>query len=118
MKRKLSILLFIIVVTLINCTALRKTRERPVADEQKSGYHNMDQAQQIKAVKHLTEEEGTNGMTIFETKCGSCHDLPAPDSRDFNSWLVIMKTMSVKAKLSSEQERLVMGYLYAINNSK
>ena len=51
------------------------------------------------------------GKEIFESKCGSCHDLNKPSDYTFKEWNPIMNKMAKKADLDYMQKQNVLGYL-------
>ncbi|MEQ3661469.1 MAG: cytochrome c5 [Flavobacterium sp.] len=55
--------------------------------------------------------ELAHGKTIFETKCGRCHDLVKPESYSKEKWTPIMNSMAKKAKISDEEKALVYNYV-------
>lgn len=56
-------------------------------------------------------DELNQGKDLFAAKCGQCHALPSPKSREPQKWKQVMNVMSVKAKLTPEENRLVTSYL-------
>lgn len=119
--KKYLLPLFLTTVVLMNCSIFKKSSSSSngsssasssESKKEENSYHNMNQEQQLAEVSRLTDQQYNNGMTIYEAKCGSCHDLPKPNSRDVGAWLRIMQSMSVKAKLTNDEEKQVMGYLY------
>ena len=55
--------------------------------------------------------ELVQGKTIYEAKCGKCHDLPKPLSYSKEKWQPIMTSMAEKAKISDEDKELVYNYV-------
>lgn len=51
------------------------------------------------------------GKTIFDNKCGRCHDLPVPEHYTKEKWEPIMNSMAKKAKLSDADKDLVYNYV-------
>jgi len=51
------------------------------------------------------------GKEIYESKCGSCHDLKKPNEYTFIEWNPIMNRMAKKADLDYLQKQNVLGYL-------
>ena len=51
------------------------------------------------------------GKEIFESKCGSCHDLNKPSDYTFKEWNPILNRMAKKADLDYMQKQNVLGYL-------
>ncbi len=54
-----------------------------------------------------------DARAIYAARCGSCHDLPMPDSKPQAAWPHYLKTMAPKARLNAEQSRLVLEYVLA-----
>lgn len=63
-----------------------------------------------------SQEQLTQGNTIFTNSCGNCHKLKLPETRTAEKWNSIIKRMIPKAKLSDEEGKLVRAYVIA--NSK
>lgn len=55
--------------------------------------------------------ELVQGKTIYEAKCGKCHDLPRPAAYTKDKWTPIMNSMAKKAKISDEDRELVYNYV-------
>ena len=51
------------------------------------------------------------GKEIYESKCGSCHNLKKPSEYTFTEWNPIMNRMAKKADLDYLQKQNVLGYL-------
>lgn len=51
------------------------------------------------------------GKSIFEAKCGKCHDMPVPNHYTKEKWTPIMNSMAKKAKISDEEKALVYNYV-------
>lgn len=51
------------------------------------------------------------GKTIFDNKCGRCHDLPVPNHYSKEKWVPIMNSMAKKAKISEADRDLVYNYV-------
>lgn len=54
------------------------------------------------------------GRSRYVARCASCHRLSAPDDAPEGGWGKVLDTMAPKAKLSSEDRRLVEVYLRTI----
>ena len=52
-----------------------------------------------------------NGYSLYVAKCGGCHFLHKINELNENRWLEILPIMSKKAKLTDEQNDLVMKYI-------
>lgn len=112
--KKYSLLYVLTTVVLMNCAVSKKTTSgtsNTEAGSESSSYHNLGPEKQLEAVSNLTSEQYSHGWAIYQAKCASCHELPAPDSHDLSSWLRIMNSMAEKAKLSADEEKEVMGFL-------
>ena len=48
------------------------------------------------------------GKEIYESKCGSCHDLKKPNEYTFMEWNPIMRRMAKKADLDEMQKQNVL----------
>lgn len=55
--------------------------------------------------------ELVQGKTIYDAKCGKCHDLPKPSDYSKEKWVPIMNHMAKKAKISDEDRELVYNYV-------
>jgi hypothetical protein len=61
----------------------------------------------------LSRKERASPKGLYEAKCSKCHRLYEPKDYSGEEWQLWMTNMSQKAKLTAEQERLVIGYLEA-----
>lgn len=69
-------------------------------------------AAETPAVSTLPPEQA-EGKTIFQGKCGSCHTLFPPSSRNVASWEKILPPMARKAKLTDDEAAKVHAYVMA-----
>lgn len=51
------------------------------------------------------------GKQLFESKCATCHALPAPASHTAEEWPEWVKKMAPQAKISGDDEKAVLHYL-------
>ncbi|MBS1934892.1 MAG: hypothetical protein JST96_12900 [Bacteroidetes bacterium] len=58
------------------------------------------------------------GKKIYEANCNKCHRYKAPESRDEAKWDDIIPKMAKKAKLSSDQQELVLKYVVTMSTAK
>lgn len=93
--RKFAFLL-VVVTSLIGCTAKKAVAESAV--------------EEVIDMSNFTPEL-VQGKTIYEAKCGKCHDLPRPLSYTKVKWEPIMKSMAKKAKISDADRELVYNYV-------
>ncbi len=60
---------------------------------------------------NTTIEELKNGQNIYIQKCGNCHYLYRPIRFSEEKWRHEMPEMSVKSKISNDQQTLILKYL-------
>ena len=60
---------------------------------------------------NTTIEDLKNGQNIYISKCGNCHYLYRPIRFSEEKWRHEMPEMSVKSKISNEQQALILKYL-------
>jgi cytochrome c5 len=53
------------------------------------------------------------GYSVYQGKCGGCHNLPNPGDYDQSDWASIMIRMSRKAHLSSDETAQVLAFVNA-----
>ena len=53
------------------------------------------------------------GKTLYEGKCGRCHDLKDPKIYSTDRWSTILKAMAPRARLNDEQTKEVTAYVMA-----
>jgi hypothetical protein len=53
----------------------------------------------------------TRGYAIFDDKCTDCHSLEKPQNFSVDEWNVLMRKMGRKAKLDSNEYKLVFHYI-------
>src|SRR5438045_1560382 len=56
-------------------------------------------------------EKLTAARTLYTNKCGTCHSLKSPDSRSEEAWRKIVPPMAQKAKLTQEEQDMVLAYV-------
>jgi hypothetical protein len=56
--------------------------------------------------------------TLYTNKCGTCHSLKKTNSRDEAQWRKIIPPMAKKAKLSVEEESLILNYVLTMCEAK
>ena len=62
-------------------------------------------------------ENLTQAHTLYMNKCGTCHNLKALSSQDEAGWKNIVPPMAKKAKLTAEEQELVLHYVLTMRNS-
>jgi cytochrome c5 len=63
----------------------------------------------------VTIEQLAQGKVLYAENCGKCHKLYAPASKLDDYWEGITPPMAKRAKLSADQEKLVLQYLVAMS---
>lgn len=58
-----------------------------------------------------TEASLTQGKALYEQKCGTCHELYVPSAFSAAKWPGIVEHMGPLAKISKDDERLVLNYV-------
>ena len=56
--------------------------------------------------------------TLYTNKCVTCHALIEPSSRDEERWRKIVPPMAKKAKLSAEEESMILNYVLTMREAK
>jgi cytochrome c5 len=97
---KKYIVLGLLAVGIVSCTA-KKAVVAPVATTV---------AENTLPTIPLTAELAA-GKTIYEAKCGKCHDLPNNNNYSKERWKPIMVSMQKKAKISDDERELVYSYV-------
>lgn len=59
----------------------------------------------------VTKDQLTTAKTLFDARCGKCHDLPATTDHTAEEWKPIMESMAPKAKLTAEEGNWVLAYV-------
>ena len=54
-----------------------------------------------------------SGQTVYQAKCGGCHDLPRASEYGYSEWSNIMIKMSRKAHLSDTETDQVLAYVHS-----
>lgn len=58
-------------------------------------------------------DEHAAGKSLFNAKCGRCHDLPVPANYTAERWGPIMVAMSQKARLDEDQSKKITAFVKA-----
>lgn len=84
---------------------------------------NTDQAQTKSNVS--TEAELLEGKKLYETNCGSCHELKHPNSQTKEGWKHEVFDMSKKVNreagkevLDAKKQAIILNYLLTASNQK
>ena len=83
----------------------------PLVSSSAKKMNDMSMDEQLAFVGQADAPRLQAGKQLFEAKCGKCHDLYTPQSRDRESWVTIMRSMSTKARLSDPEYAQVCAYL-------
>lgn len=122
----ITLLLFVVACLALNCTPKAKPASSGSSKTSSNGtssksdeepaFGDMTAEQKMSVIANLSDQQYATGMSIYEAKCGKCHTLYDPKSRDAGGWLRVLHPMSKKANLSDKEHKEVAGYLY--NNCK
>ena len=86
------------------------------ADNTDSEWKRKSIDEKFDALGNLGAEHQDLGVEVYNSKCGSCHKLYSPSSRNAMSWIKILDKMAPKAKLNEEQQINVTAFL--VNGAK
>ena len=101
MKKILSVSVFAIFVVFLNACSPKTTPTKTTVE-----------TKEPTTDKNYTVTLNSNyGKEIYESKCGSCHDLNKPSDYTFKAWNPIIDRMAKKANLDYLQKQNVLGYL-------
>ena len=64
-----------------------------------------------------TTTSAARGKELFTSKCGECHDLPAPADHSASEWPTIMADMGPKADLNDADSKLVLDYILSVRGA-
>lgn len=64
----------------------------------------------------ISTEQLATAKTLYDARCGKCHDLPATTDYTQEEWKPIIEKMAPKAKLTEEETNWVLAYVN--NNAK
>lgn len=59
--------------------------------------------------------ESTSGALLWSQNCMRCHNLRNPRERSDRQWDIIVHHMRVRANLTAEEHRAILGFLQAAN---
>jgi len=57
--------------------------------------------------------QGKGGAQLWAENCNRCHNMRDPASYNAGQWIVSMHQMRVRANLTAEEHRLILGFLLA-----
>ncbi|MFN3020249.1 c-type cytochrome [Chryseobacterium sp. TY3] len=61
----------------------------------------------------VTNEQMATAETLYDARCGKCHDLPATTDHTASEWKPIIERMAPKAKLTAEEATWLLAYVSA-----
>ncbi len=64
-----------------------------------------------------TLEKLNAAHTLYTNKCGTCHALKDPFSEDEAGWRKIVPPMAKKAKLTDEEQALILNYVLTMREA-
>jgi cytochrome c5 len=100
MKRILSVSVLAIFVLMFDSCSHKTTPTKTTVETKENSDKN-----------YTVVLNSSYGKEIFESKCGSCHDLKKPSEYTYAEWNPIMDRMARKADLDYLQKQNVLGYL-------
>jgi cytochrome c5 len=113
MKKIVSLILILSIIIIACSRKIVATKETPAAN-------NNSTITQTETTKSNTDVANAaliaQGKTVFETKCGKCHNLKRTIDYTADRWDGILKQMAPKAKLTQEETEQVAAYVKS--NSK
>lgn len=110
---KKDFLFFILILFLLACTPLSKNKTNTLFILPASTYELSNA--QLK-VPGITMERLSAGKKFYISKCSGCHALKNPSGYTVDKWEPILQKMFVKAKLTDEEEKmLIRDYVMAIS---
>lgn len=72
-------------------------------------------AQDQAAADPSADARPKGGAQVWAQNCMRCHNLRRPRERSDREWEVIVHHMRVRANLTAEEHRLILGFLKAAN---
>ena len=100
MKRILSVSVLSIFVLLFGSCSPKVTPTKTTVETKENSDKN-----------YTVALNSSYGKEIYESKCGSCHDLNKPSNYTFKQWNPIIDRMAKKADLDYLQKQNVLAYL-------
>ena len=55
------------------------------------------------------------GALLWEQNCGRCHNYRTPKQRSDGEWAIIVHHMRVRANLTADEHRKILGFLQSAN---
>lgn len=108
-KITLSAVAVAVAITLVQCSPKTAKPAKSSSDNKPIVMLN-PVVEEIK--KNYTPDQIAEGKTIYDSKCGKCHELFKPNTETVKKWDThILPEMNVKAKLTDDQAKLVRAYV-------
>ncbi len=99
---KISVLLISLsVLAFVSCTPTMK----PIENDKQVDRNKKN----VDVVEHAI------GKVLFSNSCAKCHDLPNPKDHNDEEWVGLVKSMAEKAKLTTDEEKLIYQYVISEN---
>ena len=76
-----------------------------------------DLSRGVRRFPDLTTEELAAGRALFASRCGSCHQPPAPTSRPPIEWPGEIQEMRERARLSEKDMQLIERYVVTMSEA-
>lgn len=75
----------------------------------------MEQTLDVGDVSAEVVARRTDGARAWVDNCMRCHNLRPPNERSDREWEIIVHHMRVRANLTADEHRLILGFLKAAN---
>lgn len=105
MKNRLLISLLLTVVILVSC----KLKPKSEGKESVTSVPLIEIAQ--KKFPGITQENLSEGESIFTNDCSSCHGIPKIKSRNEIEWIKVIDWMAPKAKLDDAKKKKLLEFV-------
>ena len=109
-----KIFLFLLIAGIYSCTP----KAAPSPAKTTSAFTDTDVARGKVFWTDCSIEKLDAANTLYTAKCGTCHSLKAPTSRDEEAWKKVVPPMAKKAKLTAEEEALILNYVLTMKDAK
>lgn len=88
--------------------------------------HKQSNSEKVEAKSSSSpEEELLEGKKLYESNCGTCHELKHPNSQSKEGWKHEVRDMSSKVNrtagsvvLDAQKQAIILNYLLTVSNQK
>jgi cytochrome c5 len=99
-------------VVMASCSASKKAS----ADSSMNTTATTPEAKVAEVNRKYTQQQMSEGKTLWQNNCAKCHKLFAPETRNVEKWEGVLPRMVKRAHLTDEQAGMVRAYL--LSNAK